>query len=295
MGRRVVSLVAAAVAVRLVGVADAQQPAPSCDQCAVWNAPQQPFHIFGNVYYVGPRGVSAILITSDEGHALLDAGLAESVPAIAANVRALGFNIEDIKLILNSHAHFDHAGGIAGMQRLSGASVAARRPSVTVLEEGRSGPDDPQFGLALPMAPVGRVQIVEDRATLQLGTIRLTAYATAGHTPGGTTWTWRSCEADRCLQMVYADSLTAVSADDFFFTRSRTYPTAVRDFEEGFATLSAIPCDILLTPHPEASDLWTRLAKRDAGGGVDALVDRTACRRYAEAARMRLRARLERE
>ena len=285
----------ATVAVAVTAASVAAQLGPSCDQCAAWNAPQQPFQIFANVYYVGPRGLSAILITSDEGHVLIDAALPESVPGIVDNIRALGFRVEDVKLILNSHAHFDHAGGIAEIQRLSGASVAARRPSVRVLEQGRSGPDDPQFGVVPAMAPIGRVQIVEDRATLQLGPILLTAYATAGHTPGGTTWTWRACEGARCLQMVYADSLTPVSADGFLFTRSKDYPAALRDLERGFATLSAMPCDILLTPHPEASDLWNRVAERDASGQADALIDRTACRRYADTARNRLRARVERE
>ena len=295
MRGRQVRVLLAALAVTSATVAAQAPPASSCDQCAVWNAPQEPFQIFANVYYVGPRGLSAILITSDEGHVLLDAGLPESAPAIAASIGALGFRIEDVELILNSHAHFDHAGGIAELQRLSGASVAARRPSVRVLETGRSGPDDPQFGVVPAMAPVPRVQIVEDRATLQLGPIRLTAYATGGHTPGGTSWAWRSCEARRCLDFVYADSLTAVAADSFRFTRSTTYPNALADFEAGFTTLGAIPCDVLLTPHPEASGLWARVAKRDEGAGVDALVDRGACRRYAEAAQGRLRTRLEQE
>lgn len=259
-----------------------------------WNAPQAPVRIFGNTYYVGPRGVSAILITSDEGHVLIDGGLPESVPGIVASVRVLGFRAEDIRLILNSHVHYDHAGGIGELQRLTRARVAATEPSARVLRSGRSGPDDPQYGLLPPIDAVASVQLVKDGETLRVGPLALTAHATGGHTPGGTSWTWRSCEDGRCLAMVYADSLNPISADGFSFASSETYSTAVADFERGFATLSDVPCDILLTPHAEASDLWNRLAKRDRSG-VDALVDRTACRRYVDAARARLRTRLESE
>jgi metallo-beta-lactamase class B len=260
-----------------------------------WNASQPPARIFANVYYVGPRGVSAILITSDEGHVLIDGGLPESVPGIVSSIRTLGFRIEDVRLILNSHVHFDHAGGIGELQTLSGARVAASAASARVLRSGRSGPDDPQFGVIPPIDPVGTVQVVSDGETLRVGPLSLTAHATGGHTPGGTSWTWQSCQDDRCLNLVYADSLNAISADAFRFTSSQAYPTALADFERGFATLSAVPCDILLTPHADASDLWTRLSRRDQGGGVDALVDRTACRRYVDAARGRLAARIAAE
>lgn len=258
------------------------------DARAAWNAPQAPARLFGNVYYVGPRGVSAILITSDAGHVLLDGALPESVAGIVSGIRALGFRVEDVELILNSHVHYDHAGGIGELQRLSGAAVAATASSARVLESGKSGDDDPQFGLSLDIARVKGVRVVQDGETLRVGDLALTAHATGGHTPGGTTWSWRSCQDGRCLDMVYADSLTAVSADGFKYTASRTYPQAIQDFERGFARLSRLPCDVLLTPHADASDLWERLAK-------GTLVDPAACRRYVEAARGRLRARIASE
>jgi metallo-beta-lactamase class B len=276
------------LAIALLGATALAQNQPE------WTARQRPVQLWGNTYYVGTHGLSAILITSNAGHVLIDGAMEESAGAIASSIRALGFRVEDVRLILNSHAHFDHAGGIAELQRMSGATVAAREPSARVLESGRSGPDDPQFGLLSPMRPASRVQIVADGQTLRVGPLALTAHATGGHTPGGTSWSWRSCEADRCADIVYADSLTAVSADGFFFSRSKDYPNAVQDFERGFATLSTIRCDILLTPHPETSGLWERLGRRD-GGARDALVDENSCRRYATAARIRLRARLAME
>lgn len=264
---------------------------PPCASCATWNAEQQPFRVFGNAYYVGTHGLGAILVTSDSGHVLIDAALPESVPLIVAHIRALGFRIEDVKLLLNSHDHFDHAGGMAELQKLSGAPLAVSPPSAAVFRSGLSGQDDPQYGLVQPIARVRDIRVVADGETLHVGPIAVTAHFTAGHTPGGTTWSWRSCEAGRCADMVYADSQTPVSADGFFFTRSRTYPSAIQDFEHGHAALEAMPCDILLTPHPDASGMWERLARRDAGEPL-AFINPMACKEYAATARKALARRI---
>lgn len=261
-----------------------------CPSCAEWNAPAAPVRLFGNAYYVGTRGLSAVLLTSSAGHILLDAGLPESAAQIIASIRALGFRVEDIKLLVNSHAHYDHAGGLAALKRASHAVVAAREPSAATLRRGRSGPDDPQYGIALSFPPVPDVRLIGDGDTLRVGPIVLTAHATAGHTPGGTTWSWRSCDDGGCLDFVYADSQTPVSADGFSFTRSATYPSAVQDFERGFAVLEQLPCDVLVTPHPDASRLWERLEARTRA--PEALRDPEACRRYAASARQRLARRI---
>jgi len=270
----------------------AQDMHSSCANCAVWNKPQQAFRIYGNTYYVGTHGLSSILITSDEGHVLIDGALPESAPLIVANIRSLGFRIEDVKLIVNSHAHFDHAGGIAELQRLSGARVAASRWTADVMNKGAVPRDDPQFGALVPIAPVRRVETFNDGASLSAGAVTVSAHLTPGHTPGGTSWTWRSCENGRCLNLVYADSLTPVSADGFLFSRRKEYPHA-GDFERSFAFLDTTPCDILLTPHPEASNLWQRLEQRDFR--PDALIDPRACRVLAVASREQLRKRLATE
>lgn len=265
-------------------------PADRCPDCATWNEATAPFQVYGNTWFVGTRGLSVLLITSPEGHVLLDGGLPDSAPLILANIRALGFDPSDIRLILNSHIHYDHAGGIAALQRASGAGVAASRASAPVLERGRPGPDDPQYDIALAFPPVRNVQRFGEGETLTVGPIRLTAHLTAGHTPGGTSWVWESCEADRCLGLVYGDSQTPVSAENFRFTDSSTYPSAVADFERGFAVLAKLRCDILVTPHPGASALWDRLA-----AGREGLIDPEGCRRYASRAREQLRRRLESE
>jgi len=265
-------------------------PTAGCAACAEWNRPQPPLHVFGNTWYVGTHGLAAILVTSPAGHVLIDGALPESAPLIRASIEKLGFRVDDIALILNSHAHFDHAGGIAELQRASGAEVLATAPSAAVLARGTSGADDPQHGELFDYAPVAKVRVVADGEVVRVGPLALTAHRTPGHTPGGTTWSWQSCEGERCLELVYADSLTAISAEGFSFTGS----PIVADFERSYPLLEHLPCDILLTPHPGASDLWERVAARD-GGDRDALIDGSACRRYAERARAQLRQRLDGE
>lgn len=262
--------------------------AEQCPSCADWNAPHQPVRIFGNTWYVGTRGLGAILITSPQGHILIDAGLPASAPSIVENIRALEFLVEDVRLIVNSHAHYDHAGGIAELQRASGADVAASAWSARVLRMGTSGPDDPQFGILLPYAPTPTMRTIADGDTLRVGALAVTAHFTPGHTGGGTTWSWRSCEGSVCKDLVYADSQTPVSAEGFLFTRSKEYPGAIADFERGFSVLERLSCDILLTPHPSASRLWERL---EAG----TLVDSSACKRYAANARAALARRVATE
>ncbi len=283
------------LALAALALGQSSTPASSCDNCPVWNKPQQPFRIYGNTYYVGPRGLTSILLTSKAGHVLIDGALPESVPQVVANIRSLGFRIEDVKLIVNSHVHFDHGGGIAGLQRLSGAKVAASPWSAEVLTKSGVGKGDPQFGVISPVALVPRADALQDGQTLRVGDIRLTAHFTPGHTPGGTSWTWKSCEKGRCLNLVYSDSMTPVSSDNFRFSDSREYPTAVQDFEKSFAFLRSARCDILLTSHPEASGLWQRLERRQRGVRPDPVVSPNACKELAGRAAEQLRRRLESE
>lgn len=272
------------------------QPAVTqCASCAAWNVPQAPFRIYGNTYYVGTHELSAILVTSDQGLILIDGALTESAPQIADHIRALGFRPEDIKLIVNSHAHYDHASGIAALQRLSGARVAASPPSADVLRRGTLSADDPQHDLSPPppsIEAVPMVDVIRDGQTLRVGPLALTAHFTPGHTWGGTSWSWTSCEKARCLHIVYADSLTPVSADNY---RVTDHPDLLAGFEKSFAALAAMPCDILLTPHPGISDTLKRLEARDKDGKADAFIDPDACRKLAESSRQALTKRLAQE
>lgn len=251
---------------------------------AEWNVPHAPVHLFGNAYYVGTNGLGAVLLTSPEGHVLIDGALPESAPLIIANVRSLGFRIEDVRVILNTHAHFDHAGGIAALQKASGAEVAASPASARELLRGGNEPDDPQFGLPSDYPRVPAVRVLHDGEIIHVGSIAATAHFTPGHTPGGTTWTFHACEGDRCLSFVYADSQTPVSNDNFLFTNNAAYPGVLADFAHSHDVLERLPCDVLITPHPGASQFWERVRLREAGD-ANGLVRPNACVTFARNAR----------
>jgi metallo-beta-lactamase class B len=286
--------ICAAVFFATAGVAIAAET-PLCPVCAEWNMPHAPFRIHSDTYYVGVEGLSAVLITSEEGHILIDGGSSESAALITANIATLGFSIEDVKLIVNSHAHFDHLGGIAELQRMSGATVAASTWSDGVMRAGESQLGDPQLDTVFPFDPISDVTEIEAGDTLTVGPIEITAHFTPGHTPGGTSWTWRSCEGETCADIVYADSLSAVSSDGFYFTPRADYPNAVADFERSFATLETIRCDILLSPHPVFTDLFEAEMRGGADAEPNAFLDEDACRNYAAAAREGFERRIARE
>ena len=256
-----------------------------------FNAPHEPFKVFANTYYVGTEGLSSILITSDFGHVLIDGGLPSSAPQIAANIEKLGFRITDVKAILQSHAHPDHVGGIAELQKLSGASVYARRPADDVMRTGKLPAVDPQFaskGTKIPT--VANLWIVHDDQLLGVGSNRFRALATPGHTPGGTSWTWESCEGKDCLQFVYADSLSPVSAGKYRFS---DHPEVLAQFEQSFKTLEGLKCDVVLSPHPEVSDVFGRA--QQAAGKAEALKDADGCKKYVAGFREQLQRRLTEE
>ena len=277
----------------LLGVSTvcAQQPEPACSMCAVWNTPQTPFRIYGNTYYVGSHGLSSVLVASDQGDILIDGALRESAPLIAANIKALGFELQDVKVIVNSHVHHDHAGGIAELQRMTGARVVASPWSAAVLKAGGVDKADPQYGDIRGVDPVANVWTLTFEEPVRVGMLVLTPHSTPGHTPGGTSWTWESCEGDRCLNMVYADSVTPVSAPGFLFTHNTAYPNAIGDFEKSDHFLDTVPCDILMTAHPEAADLPVHAQS----GNRTAFVDSGGCKRLAAAGRKQLADRIAKE
>ena len=278
------------LALAAAGLVACIEPAVAND----WNTPQKPFALYGNTYYVGTHGLSAVLITSKEGHILIDGGSDKSAPQIVRSIRQLGFRVEDIRLILNSHAHFDHAGGIAELQRLSGADVVAGSAAVPVLRSGQADKGDPQFGNLQPMAPIARVRAARDGDVITLGPLAVTMHATPGHTRGGASWTWTATEQGKPARMVYADSLNAFAAKPFRYSGDPAYPTARVDLERSIATVAGLPCDVLVSAHPEGSDLWQRYARRAARGNA-AFIDNTACRTYADKARVRLATQLAQE
>ena len=245
---------------------------------ADWAAPQEPFALYGNTYYVGTHGISAVLITSPAGHILIDGGPPAAAGQIAAHIRTLGFKVEDIRYILNSHDHFDHAGGIAALQKMSGAAVLGSPDSVAVLKSGQPDKRDPQYPDLEPMPPVVNTRAVRDGEVVKLGPLAVTAHFTPGHTPGSTSWTWQSAEGGKTMHMVYADSLTAIAADGRSFSRNAQYSNARADVERSIAKVEGLECDVLVSAHPDFSDVWERKESKS-------FVDRDACRKYAAVAR----------
>jgi len=260
-----------------------------CGNCERWNKPIEPFRIAPNTWYIGPEGLSVLMVKTPDGLVVFDAGLAQSVPLIEANLKTLGFSVTDIKLILNSHAHFDHAGGIAALSRLSGAPVLTRELGAAALRRGNTAPGDPQAGWgeadnAYP--PVAGAAGLADGEVIEFGGVSITSHDSSGHTPGGTSYSWRDCDDAGCVDVVYADSITAVSAPEFRFNDSNE---RVADFRQTIDRIAALPCDVLVSTHPEFSGL---LDKRDAPGGLERFIDRAACRTYADTGREKLRQKL---
>jgi metallo-beta-lactamase class B len=251
------------------------------------NKPRKPFKIIGNTYYVGTAGISSLLITSEYGHVLVDAGLAISAPLIAKNIEELGFELGDVKAIVFSHPHPDHVGGIAELQRLTGAQVYGLRDAENVLRTGKLDKNDPSFGVGNnPIPKVARSWIVTDGQLLGVGSVRLRVHATPGHTPASATWTWDACEGSKCLAFVYADSLNAVSGPKYKF---KAHPETVQAFEASLAKIESLPCELLMTGHHDAATL-ARLEA--AKGDPDALKDPDACKRFAQERRAALQKRL---
>jgi metallo-beta-lactamase class B len=256
-----------------------------CTYCDAWNEPQKPFQVFANTYYVGTAGLSSILIVTSEGLILIDGGLSQSASLIVENIRELGFDPADIKILLNSHAHFDHAGGMTAIQKFSQGEVFASKDSVKVLSTGLVLQADPQFGFgaeANSFAPVKNIQPIAADKLVSLGNVVMTAHETPGHTPGGTTWTWDSCENNRCLNMVYADSLSAVSADGYRFSDTDTPPSGADQITRSIEIIRGLRCDILLSPHPFLIQMSEKLQILESQPDSSPFYDPEACENYAD-------------
>ncbi|MBU6265920.1 MAG: subclass B3 metallo-beta-lactamase [Sphingomonadales bacterium] len=244
----------------------------SCAGKDGWSEPTVPQNIADNVWYVGTCGITVVLIASPLGHVVIDGGPRDAGPLVAKSIEAAGFRLQDVRWIVSSHEHHDHAGGIAELQRLTGAQIAATAPNAAVLRTGIPAPGDPQAGILEPFAPVRVDRVLADGETLRWGPIALTAHATPGHSPGSTSWTWTSCAGATCHHYAYADSVSAVSAPGYRFS---DHPAYVANFHRALDTIAAFDCDVIITPHPSASGLFAKLA-----GTVPLSAPRT-CEAYA--------------
>jgi metallo-beta-lactamase class B len=261
------------------------EPVSSQDQ--VYVTPFAPFQVLGNIYYVGPAGVSSFLITTPEGHFLVDGGIPQTAPLIEANLSALGFSIDDVRYLLNTHAHADHAGGLAQLKRDSGATFAASDADRPILEAGRIS-YGPSADFDFPPVRVDR--IIADGETLTLGGVTLTAHLTPGHTPGCTSWSLDVRDAGAphrafitCSETVAGQRLVPES-----------YPGMVQDYRTTFARVRELEADVFLGSHGVFFDLQGKRARQIAGD-ADAFVDPEGLQRYNDVMEAAFNAELDRE
>jgi metallo-beta-lactamase class B len=232
-----------------------------------WNKPVAPFRIAGNLYYVGAIEIASYLITTPEGHFLLDGGFVETAPQIERNITELGFKLTDVKFLLNSHAHCDHAGGLAELKKITGAKFLASEGDAPMLRSGGHG--DFRFGDRLTFPPIAPDRIVHDRESIQLGDQIMIAHLTPGHTKGCTTWTTKIRDGNKAYDVVFVGSQSAL---DYKFVGQESYPGIKSDFERSFALLNHLPCDIFLASHGSLFH-FVEKHERLLRGDTDAFID----------------------
>jgi metallo-beta-lactamase class B len=225
-----------------------------------WTAPQKPFRVIGNTYYVGTQELAAYLLVSPTGDVLIDGTLAENAPLIEKNIRTLGFKLSDIKLILNTHAHFDHAAGLAQLKKDTGARFDASAADKPILERGyiTFGPTANDH-----FPPVKVDHVVKDDETLHVGGVAITAHLTPGHTPGCTSWTWNETEGGKTYSVIDVCSLTVAGNP---LVNNTAYPQIVSDYRSSMAKLKAMHADVFLAPHASFYDPQKKLAARKEAG-----------------------------
>lgn len=258
------------------------------DEGRKWNEPVKPFKIIGNVYYVGAAEVSSYLITTPQGHILLDSGFNETVPQIKQNVAQLGFRFEDVKILITSHAHADHVGGVALLKQLTGAKLMVSEADAEMLARG--GKNDPNFGDRFQYQPVTADRKLRDGDTVQLGGVTMTARLTPGHTKGCTTWTMKVREGSKTHDVIFFGS---TSAPGYKLFGNAGYPNIVEDYESTFRLLKTLPVDVFLAPHGSFFALHEKIKR--LGAATNPFIDKQEFRRHLERSEKDFRAELKRQ
>ncbi|MEP6653879.1 MAG: subclass B3 metallo-beta-lactamase, partial [Myxococcales bacterium] len=247
--------VAAAICALAFAACASQRGVPR--EMRAWNRPFEPYRVIGNIYYVGTNGIAQFLIATPAGHVLIDSGFEASVPRLADNIRALGFQFKDVKILLASHAHIDHVQGHALVRRMTGATVVVSAADAPVIASGGDG--EAVYGgvYSWPPCPVDRV--VEDGARVTLGETTLVAHVTPGHTRGATTWTTEVVDGGRRLAVVFFPSAN-VNPGVRLVGNTR-YPEIADDFRRSFSTWKSLPCDVPLGAHGSFYDMERKRAE----------------------------------
>ena len=255
------------------------------------NQPVEPYRILGNIYYVGASDVTSFLIATSQGLIVLDGGFSETAAQIRDNVARLGFQLSDVKILLNSHAHSDHAGGLAQLKAWTGARLLASAGDAPLLAAGGHG--DPYFGDTLPFLPVVVDHQLRDGEAVTLGDTTLTAHVTAGHTRGCTTWTMQVSDAGKRYDVVFVGSTSVLSG--YRLTDRPTYPGIQDDYARTFAVLAALPCDVFLGSHASFYNGLDKARRLRAGEKPNPFVDPQGYRAFEAGAEAAFRDRLQAE
>ncbi len=244
-----------------------------------WTAPFPPFHIVGNVYYVGSKGLATYLITTPQGHILINSDLEANVPMIKSSIEQLGFKFSDVKVLLISHAHWDHDAGSAKLKALTGARYMVMDADVPVVESG--GKSDFQYGADTTTLypPVKVDRVLHDGDLVKLGNAVLVAHLTPGHTKGCTTWTMTVREGGKTYHVVIIGSPNVNAG--YRLVDNAKYPGIAADFERTFRVLKALSCDIFLGAHGSYFDMEKKYARMKAGD-ANVFVDPTGCAAYID-------------
>lgn len=228
-------------------------PASAQRDPPAWTRPTEPFRLVGPIWYVGTEGLSAYLIKTNAGAILIDPTMAENVRAIERNIVTAGVPLRQVRWILLSHAHFDHAAGMAAMARDTRAKVAVGVRDAEAMRTG-TPPGETNYGvIRFPAARVDRA--LRDQDTIRLSGVTIRAIATPGHTPGCMTYTMQVIERGRRLNVVFPCSVSVAGNK---LVGNRRYPGIVDDFRTSFARLAALPADVVLPAHPEGADVAER-------------------------------------
>lgn len=248
-------------------------PAIAANDPPAWREPAEPFRIVGNIYYVGSKGLAAYLIATPAGAILLDGTVEDNVPMIERNIDRVGYRMRDVKILINSHAHFDHAEGLAHIKRDSGAQMVAVAQERPALASG-TPPSEMSYGV-IKFAPVHVDRVIKDGDTVRIGQSVLTAVLTPGHTPGCTSWSMTVNDRGRKRDVLFLCSLSVVGNR---LVGNKGYRGVATDFRRTFARLDKLQPDIILPGHPELAGVMEREARAQAGD-ADAFVDPGQLRR----------------
>ncbi len=257
--------------------ARSQNPQDHKDQKSLleaWNQPFKPFRIIGNIHYVGTNNLACYLITTPGGHILIDTGMQESGPIVRANIEALGYKLKYVRVILSSHAHFDHVAGHADMKAATGAKVYASEADAATLESGGAKGFHPLGSYK----PVKVDRLIKDGEIVRLGSVALKAHLTPGHTEGNTTWTTTVEENGRKYAVVFAASMSINPG--VRLVNNPTWPGIADAYARSFQKLKALPCDVFLGPHAPFFEMEAKVRRMSANAAANPFIDPEGYRNY---------------